>query len=290
MTITGVLLAAAGLSAGLAAWMNFEARRVTVRETDVELNRLPASFEGTRIFFISDIHRRLLDRRVVEQAAAGGRVDLVLIGGDLRERGVPLSRTRSNIKLLASLGPVYMVYGNHDYDDQARELEVLLREEGVRVLSNDSVVLEQRGGGRLRLAGVDDAKSGRDRLEMTLAPPVDSPGRIEQDCTILLAHDPIMIEKLMNRPELYVDLVLAGHTHGGQLVLPRIGPLYRSYTTLTYQGGWYELKVREAAGERRLRLFVSKGYGTSHLPLRLNAPAEAHVLILRQASRLYSDQ
>jgi uncharacterized protein len=282
MTITGVLLAAAGIGAALTAWMHAESRRAAVREMDVELDRLPASFEGTRIFFISDIHRRLVERRVIEQAAAGGRIDLVLIGGDLRERGVPLERTRNNIKLLASLGPVYMVYGNHDYDDNARELEVLLREEGVRILSNDSVVLEQRGGDRLRLAGVDDLKSGRDRLEMALAPPVDSPSRIEQDCTVLLAHDPVLFEKLANRPALHVDLVLAGHTHGGQLVLPVLGPLYRSYTTVTYTGGWYELKVRQAAGERRLRLFVSKGYGTSHLPLRLNAPAEVHVLTLRQ--------
>ncbi len=282
MTITGILLTAAGIGAAMTAWMHAEARRTAVREMDVELDRLPASFEGTRIFFISDIHRRLVERQVIDQAAAGGRFDLVLIGGDLRESGVPLERTRRNIKLLAALGPVYMVYGNHDYDDHARELEVLLHEEGVRILSNDSVMLEQTGGERLRLAGVDDAKSGRDRLEMALQPPVEYPGRLEEDCTILLAHDPILIEKLASRPSLHVDLVLAGHTHGGQLVLPILGPLYRSYTTVTYSGGWYEWKVRQTAGERRLRLFVSKGYGTSHLPLRLNAPAEVHVLTLRQ--------
>jgi len=280
MLIMGALIAAAGLTAGMAAFMHAEARRITVREEEIELDRLPASFRGTRIFFISDIHRRTLDDRLIGQATAGGPVDLVLIGGDLRERGVPLARTRSNVRLLSSLGPVYMVYGNHDYDDNARELEVLLREEGVRVLSNESVLLEQRGGGRLRLAGIDDSKSGRDRIEMALAPPIDAPMDAEQDCTVLLAHDPIMIEKVLKRTELRIDLVLAGHTHGGQLVLPGIGPMYRSYTTVTYTNGWFDFTVRETAGDRRLRLFVSRGYGTSHVPLRLNAPAEAHVFVL----------
>ena len=281
MPVMGALLAAAGLAAAAAALMHMEARRISVREEAIELDCLPASFRGTRIFFISDIHRRTLDNRLIEQAAAGGRIDLVLIGGDLREGGVPLARTRTNVRLLSALGPVYMVYGNHDYDDNARELEVLLREEGVRVLSNDSVLLEQRGGGRLRLAGIDDSKSGRDRVEMALAPPVDAPAAAEQNCTVLLAHDPIMIEKLVQRTDLRVDLVLAGHTHGGQLALPGLGPLYRSYTTVTYTSGWFDFPVQGRAGQRRLRLFVSRGYGTSHVPLRLNAPAEAHVFVLQ---------
>lgn len=249
---------------------------------EIALRRLPPAFDGTKLLFISDIHRRTIPDTVIEQCKEEGRVDLVLIGGDLRERNVPLDRCRDNVRKLASIGPVYMVYGNHDYDEDIRPFEVMLQEERVRLLVNEAVIMEQRDGSRIRLAGVDDPRTGRARLDSALS---DAPAD-EELFTLLLAHDPIILRKFM--PETAVDLVLTGHTHGGQIVLPWYGPLLKTVSVKSFCSGWYADSNEGTTGAASPRLFVSCGFGTSKIPMRLKAPAELHLFTLR--SRLYSDQ
>lgn len=278
MIFWGIGLFAAAVLGG---WMVREAFAERLHEEDIVLDRLPASFDGSRIFFISDVHRRIIKRSLIDRVKAAGGADLVLIGGDLRERGVPLARSRANIRLLAELGPVYMVFGNHDYDTGAREFDVMLQEERVTVLGNSSVTLEQRDGSVIRLAGIDDLSRDRHDLNAALARPEDGPASAEPSCTILLAHDPLLFEEMTPDQAKQIDLVLCGHTHGGQIVLPLIGPLIRGY--VYYLSGWCRLPEHTAAGDdHHPRLFVSNGYGTSHLPLRLSAPAQAHLFTLRR--------
>jgi len=269
--------AAAAACAALGVFMAREAFRVRLRREEVVLPRLPEAFDGFRVFFISDIHRRSVRPLIPLLAAEAGGADLVLIGGDLTERGVPAGRVRANVRLLAGIAPVYMVFGNHDYDEDVESLVELLREERVTLLRNDSRVIE-RGGRRIRLAGVDDLSAGRDDVRAALRGGV-RPGRLPS-CTILLAHDPLIVERMTAEDARRTDLILAGHTHGGQIVLPFIGPLARGH--LRYLRGWRNPPRRKTAGgSRSPRLFVSCGYGTSHLPLRLMAPAEAHLFTLR---------
>lgn len=277
MIIEGIGLAAAALLGG---YMAREAFAERLRPEEVVLPRLPSSFDGCRIFFISDIHRRKIGRRLVEQVSAAGGADLVLVGGDLRERGVPLERSRANVRMLAELGPVYMVYGNHDHDEGARAFDVMLQEERVTVLSNASTLLEMRDGGVLRLAGIDDISRDREDLAAALAPSEDGFAARPPACTILLAHDPLIVKRMTREQAEQMDLILCGHTHGGQIVLPLLGPLLRGYIRLLR--GWCSLPLDIITGDgARPRLFVSCGYGTSHLPLRLLAPAEAHLFTLR---------
>jgi predicted MPP superfamily phosphohydrolase len=270
-------------AAALLIWMATEAFRVRVRREEIAFARLPASFEGTRIFFISDLHRRTLPDGLIAEVEAAGGADVVLLGGDIREKGVPLKRTRSNMRKLLAIAPVYAVYGNHDFGD-SRELDVMLHEEGVHVLVNESVFLEQRDGSAIRLAGVDDPKYGKVDLERTFAFAPDThpaAGRSEELFTILLAHDPI-IARSRERLE-QADLILSGHTHGGQIVLPLCGPVYRSDSVNGFRRGWFDLDQHKTTGGRIPRLFVSCGFGTSQIPLRLGAPAESHLIILRSA-------
>lgn len=277
--IVWIAAAAAAACAGLGAAMVREAYRVRLRREEVALPRLPAAFDGFRILFISDVHRRTVRPLLGLLAGEGGGADLVLIGGDLTERGVPFSRVRENARLLAGIAPVFMVFGNHDYDEDAEALARLLREERVTLLRNESRVI-RRGVQSIRLAGVDDPSSGRDDVRAALR---GIPDR-QTSCTILLAHDPLIVERMTARDLYRTDLILAGHTHGGQIVLPLVGPLARGH--LRYLRGWRTPPRRtKTGGSDGPRLFVSCGYGTSHLPLRLMAPAEAHLFTLRSLRR-----
>jgi predicted MPP superfamily phosphohydrolase len=247
-------------------------------EQTVALPRLPFSFAGTRILFISDIHRRAIPEDIIIRCKAAGGADLVLIGGDLREKGVPLERSRDNIRKLASIAPIYMVYGNHDHDEDLRPFEVMLQEERVRLLVNESVVLEQKDGSQIRLAGVDDPRTGRDRLALALSEPEDGDSLF----TLLLAHDPLIAARM--KPDTPVDLILCGHTHGGQIVLPVLGPVFRTKSLKHYSRGWFKLTKRTSPDSVSPLLFVSCGFGTSKMPLRLLAPAEFHLITLHSGA------
>lgn len=264
------------------SWMAAEAFRVRVDREEVLLKRLPATFDGTRLFFISDIHRRSISDELIEAVKKEGGADLVLIGGDIREKGVPLERTRMNIRKLSQLAPVYAVYGNHDYDEDIRNLDVLLREEGVRVLMNESVYLEQKDGARIRLTGVDDPIRKRDNIRKATAFSNQTNYVSVQDneplCSILLAHEPSIADRLPEPEEF--DLILSGHTHGGQIVLPLIGPVFKVASIRPYLSGWFDIN-KKTTGDHCLRLFVSCGYGTSKIPVRFGVPPHSHLFILR---------
>jgi predicted MPP superfamily phosphohydrolase len=281
-----VWLAAAGAAAcaGLAGWMAREAFRVRLRREEVALPRLPGPFDGFRVLFISDIHRRSVRPLAALLKAQAETADLVLVGGDLTERGVPEERVRTNVRLLAGIAPVFAVFGNHDYDDDAEKLAALLEEEGCTLLRNESRAVE-RAGRKILVAGTDDPSTGRDDVRAALHSPSGRfhPGR-RQVFTILLAHDPLIVDRMTAEDMRMTDLILAGHTHGGQIVPPILGAAVRGH--FRYLRGWCKPPGRrKTGGAERPRLFVSCGYGTSHLPLRLSAPAEAHLFTLRRLRR-----
>ncbi|REE94244.1 putative MPP superfamily phosphohydrolase [Paenibacillus taihuensis] len=281
LTIVLIMLAAAAvivllLIVVLFVFLSYQYR---LDEQTAQLERLPASFDGTNFVFISDIHRRVIPEHLIEKCIAAGGADLVLIGGDLRERNVPMARIRSNIQKLTRIAPVYLVYGNHDYDDDMRELEVMLAEERVRLLVNESVVLEQRDGSRIRLTGVDDPRTKRDRLSLALSEPEDG----NELCTIVLAHAPILATRLPD--DAAIDLILAGHTHGGQIALPFMGPVLRRETDSPWLRGWFQFARKQTTGPRLTRLFVSCGFGTSGLPIRFMTPPELHRITLRRSGQ-----
>ncbi|MFC4808458.1 metallophosphoesterase [Paenibacillus sp. GCM10023250] len=249
--------------------------KLDVQEAAFE--RLPQAFDGTALLFISDVHRRVIPNRLIDAFLQAGGADLVLIGGDLREKKVPDARIRENLRRLSRIAPMYMVHGNHDYDEDIRPFEVLLEEERVRLLANESVVLEQKDGSRIRLAGVDDPRTDHERPDLALADMEDGRGNL---FTILLSHDPIIAKRL--KGDEYIDLVLSGHTHGGQVALPVIGPLWRGEGDSGYWRGWFEFD-RPSKGVPKMRLFVSCGFGTSRLPIRLLTEPQMHRLILRSS-------
>ncbi|MFX3624747.1 MAG: metallophosphoesterase [Ectobacillus sp.] len=232
-----------------------EAKRNTIVEHVLSFSEFPETFGEVRIFFISDIHKRRISHELAERVK--GRVDLVIIGGDLTEKGVPLSQAAENVRLLNEIGPVYFVWGNNDYETDYHELDALLLDHKVKILDNTRVIFESEEGEKFILLGVDDAGLKRDRLDLAL---LDCE---EDGFRVLVSHNPDIIHKFTEREQ--ISLVLSGHTHGGQIRLFQ----HRRFL----KGGLYQYS--------HTHLLVSNGYGTTLLPLRFRAPAQTHHITLK---------
>ncbi|MCM3720309.1 metallophosphoesterase [Fictibacillus phosphorivorans] len=235
----------------LLLYMYIEAHRNRVSLETVKIDKLPISFKDYKIFFISDIHRRTITNQLLEKAVGA---DIVIIGGDLLEKGVPMARVEHNIKMLSKIGPVYFVWGNNDYDEDVNLLTKTILSCGVTILDNTNISLH-RDKDVLDIAGVNDLSFKKDRLE-------DAIMDCRSSCRILISHNPDISRKITQDHQ--IRLVLSGHTHGGQI---RLGPL-----GIAKRGGWYD--------EGFYKLLVSNGFGATHLPLRLCAPCEAHLITL----------
>lgn len=219
----------------------------------IEFDSYPDSFDDFRVFFISDIHRRNISHKLIEKIP--GTVDVIIIGGDLVESGVPLERVSQNIKTLSDIAPIYFVFGNNDYEVGKENLEKLLNESGVILLNNTAVTLDSHTGEHIILLGVEDLSEKKDRLEHAL-------GDCSEGFKILVSHNPDIYDKISSEDQ--ISLILSGHTHGGQIRMLGLG-MYK-------KGRLHYLK--------KATMLISNGYGTTLIPLRLGAPAEAHYIQL----------
>jgi len=264
--LLGILVVAA---LALLAYGIFEAGWLRCRVLDVRVEGLPESLDGLRIAHLSDFHLGVPSRgRVATERAvawvAERRPDLVCITGDLvsHPRGVPLL-----VQLLRTLEQPYVVLGNHDVAvtrdpfSQAAELDGLQK---VAVLLRDEAVVVETGGRRIQIVGVDaQSYPGGTARPWELADP-------DADLRILLCHFPGIERQL---PAGVFDLVLAGHLHAGQIVLPYPG----GRVTLAHPGARFVSGVYPAAGGV---LHISPGTGTTFVPFRFFARPEVTELVL----------
>ena len=266
-----VLLSLVAAAAVLLVYAWFEAGWLRTRVLEVRIRGLPADLDGLRIVHLSDFHlgapfsrgRHATERSVVW--AAGRDADLVCVTGDLvsHPRGEPRLRL-----LLEQLRRPYVVLGNHDVAvtrdpfSRAAELEdlreaVLLRDESVTVVVR---------GVPVQIVGVDPVSYRAFTAEPARRADPAVPLRI------LLCHFPGICRRL--EPGAF-QLILAGHMHAGQIILPLPGrPLALAHPRAPELAGIYE----SAAGV----LHVSPGTGTSLLPLRFFARPEVTELVLRR--------
>jgi uncharacterized protein len=247
----------------------FEAGWVRLRELELPVRGLPGELDGVRIAHLSDFHLGVPSRgvRAVERAVdwvASREPDLVCITGDLlsRPRGEPRLR-----RLLERLGHPYVVLGNHDLalsrDPFSRPAGLGWLEHGT-LLSDSAVEVEVRGK-RVEIAGVDP------RSWLTKRP--SGFAASDADLRILLCHFPAALDRAAPRR---FDLILAGHLHAGQIVLPYgFGKLLLAHPSAPYAGGVYQ-----RAGTT---MHVSPGLGTTFVPLRFFARPEVTELVLRSA-------
>lgn len=265
-----VLLTAAAVAA--VAWGWFEAGWLRRRVLEVELSGIPAAFDGVRIAHLSDFHLGVPSRgeRAVREAVewvARREPDLVFVTGDLVSRRAGLPRL---LELLSELPTSIVVLGNHDFAASRDPFSEKIDENdldaiaGVTLLSDEAAEVELRGR-RVQVVGVDPRTyAARDAAPESLA-------NAEADLRILLCHFPGIAKRL---PHGAFHLVLAGHLHAGQIVLPLPGRKLR----LAHLG------ERDVEGLYRYGdtvLHVSPGLGTTFVPFRFFARPEVTELVVR---------
>ena len=271
-----LILVIAALVCGAAAYIAVTNSRFVTVEYSVASDRLPSEFDGFRVAQISDLHEKEWDG--LAQAVADAKPDAILITGDLVSRGegdVP----RSLVSSLAKIAPTYFSPGNHeaerkDYPELRDELSAL----GVNVLEDSFVTLE-RGEGSIRIAGIVDPVMGfvkddpehtfQKELDSSLCKTVDGDGAF----TVLMSHRP---EYVMYYDAHCVDVVFAGHAHGGGIRLPFIGAIWAPGQGFmpAYSGGVYESEYSAVV--------VSRGLWHSTEPFRVNCPYELVICTLTQ--------
>jgi predicted MPP superfamily phosphohydrolase len=240
-----------------------------ITETVIALRRLPATFDGLRIVHLTDIHHSLFTPlEEVERAvylANHLEPDLVALTGDYVTFSPayihPVARALG--KLRARHG-VYAVLGNHDFQVDAEEITRALRSHRIRVLRNSRRPL-RAAGETLWILGVDDLWWSSDDLPAALKA---VPAR---DAKILLCHNPLGIWQASRYS---IDLVLSGHTHGGQVRVPGFRHLYRSKLGERFVEGWNRLNGTQ--------IYVSRGIGKVIVPIRFDCPPEIACLRLRR--------
>lgn len=243
---------------GVIGYMYWKAHHDHLDRRVIELPQFPSTFGRITIFLISDIHRRNIRQETIMEIEE--KIDLVIIGGDLTEIGVPIQRVQENIQLLKKLNaPLYFIWGNNDFEVDELLLGETLRKHQVKVLANEKVSFESSQGEVIDLIGLDYPEVRDVDIESPL-----------QDCKgdfiILAIHDPALFETFPIHIQKRIDLFLSGHTHGGQIRIFGWG--------LRNKGG--EVRIGRSLG------FVSEGYGTSLLPLRLGTKAECHVISIQK--------
>jgi uncharacterized protein len=256
---SGVLAGASLGSYGYA----YERHRITLTRTVVPVAGLPAALGGLRIGLLSDIHYgRFMPREDVSMAAALLRAeqpDLVVLAGDFvtwadRASVAPCADALSPLHATAG---VFAVAGNHDPEPT---LNTVFESHGIQVLRDEHARVTIRGE-RVAIGGV--------RYWSTRTADLQRAFFRAEGFPILLAHDP---RRLTQASELGIPLVLSGHTHGGQVVVPGIGAPAAT-----------RFPVVAGLGRRgRTTVFVSRGLGTVMLPVRLNCPPEVAILRLER--------
>jgi hypothetical protein len=280
VTRRSFLLGAGVTAAGLA----FYSAEIAQHEIDVvprpiTISNLPTPFHGYRIAQLSDIH---LDEytepyflELIVQKVNSLAPDLVLLTGDFVTHGAFNFIAGSNAahrcaEIITNLtAPLrYAILGNHDVAVNSALVVQALSSKGTPVLVNQYLSIE-RNGARLWLCGVDDPATSHPNLDLAVPSKPDGP-------VILMAHEPDYADDVITHPRgQLVDLMLSGHSHGGQIRLPFLGPMVLPQMGEKYPEGHYQFN--------KMQLYVNRGIGTVGLPFRLNCPPEITLLTLQPA-------
>ncbi len=268
--LNGALSATAGIINGLTSGCAVRWRKPDVTQTEIDISSLRPNWDGAKIAIITDLH---IGRRVpvehlqrIAEITNDASPDIVALTGDY------ISDIRSAdqrfINALAAMNAPegkFAVLGNHDYYlHKTSRLTDALEAAGVIVLSNAGQMLLRDGQG-LYIAGVDDPwGSGPDLSAAVAGAPTHIP-------RILLCHNPDFAEKMPTST--WVDLILAGHTHGGQINLPILTRLALPTRYKRYVAGL-------VAGPN-CPVYVSRGLGVVGMPIRYNCPPEIAIITLR---------
>jgi uncharacterized protein len=259
LALSHALIRAVLVASGL-YWRGLRnAAKVALRHNRVTSPHLPQAFDGYTILQLSDLHVEMSEAAMqrVTALVGGTNYDLCILTGDYRAKTHgPYDATLAGMaKLRAALqGTIYAVLGNHDTICLVPGLEDM----GIKVLLNESEAIE-RGGEHIHLAGIDDAHFYRvDNIEKAAA------AIPHEEFSILISHTPEIYRQAAHAD---FNLLLSGHTHGGQICLPGGIPItLDSVLPRTMGSGPWQ--------HRGMIGYTSVGAGSSVVPVRFNCPPE----------------
>ncbi len=259
------LRAIAGNLSQFAKYALAEANSLSLEKIDIQLKRLPKRLDGFRLVHLSDIHHspftglEHISRTV--KIANSLNPDMVVLTGDYVSHETKYIEPVAEVlgKLDAEHG-IHACLGNHDHWTDAEMVTDSFRRSGINVLINEGIRFTAQGAG-FWLCGVDDYMVGKTDLRAALH------GSFPDEMKLLLAHNPVILRQAARFD---VDLILSGHTHGGQVKLrdedKRILP---------------QRKLKNGLHQRReTQIYITRGIGTVVLPIRYQCPPEISLIEL----------
>lgn len=242
---------------------------IKTTEITVESDKIPTAFSGLKIVQISDLHDATFGERQEKLAKKirNADPDLIFLTGDLIDSNrYDLENSLDIVRQIISLAPVYYVTGNHEIaTNDVDHIKNSLKNIGVIVLSNEETTIE-KDGEQLRIIGIEDPLSG-----VSVADALSTFEKVD-NYTLVLSHRPETFQDYVNSG---VDLVFAGHAHGGQFRIPGLGGLVAPGQGLLpkYTAGMYT--------ENETNMIVSRGLGNSVIPIRVFNTPEIIVVSLK---------
>ena len=254
----------------------FEPNNIQVEKINIEMANLPEAFGGVKIVHLTDLHSFGFDKREKMVLEMVGEIDpdFVFITGDFVDRKTKdIDSVQEFWQELGDQykGKIFGVLGNHEYKNENADsdsLEELLEKSGIVILDNENQKIFQDDE-YIYLVGVDDPDTGNDDLKKAAT------ATEENIPKILLAHSPDIVNDPDSLKEEKINLILAGHTHGGQIKIPFIRPFWvPTKNRGKYASGSFEI------GDTCL--YVNRGVGLSVFPIRFNCPPEITLIELNK--------
>ncbi len=247
---------------------------------EFHLQRWPERLNGFTVAVLSDFHYdpifsvhplraaiAMVNNLHPDLIALTGDFVTVSSIGDEAKGALAAEPCASLLRQMSAPHGLWAVMGNHDDATDPEHVTRALQAQNIQVLANQSQPIEQDGA-RFWLAGVNDVMNGAADLSKTMH------GVPASEAVILLAHEPDFADEAAKSP---IDLQLSGHSHGGQIRIPFLPPLYLPALAKKYVWGTYQVGP--------LMLHTSAGLGTIGVPMRLNCPPEITLLTLRPPAK-----
>lgn len=271
----GSFLAVLGVSSGGYVYANkIEPSLLDVQEQQMKHPLIPTAFNGLKIVQFSDTHLgfqyNLSQFKGLVNKINNLRPDIILFTGDLMDEPNKYTEINKLVGLLdklhAPLGK-YCIFGNHDHGGYGSDIyRNIMETTNFIVLMNEAKEIKLKDGSTIYLLGIDDAMLGKPNLPLAIK-------NVPRDSfKILLSHAPDLAESAAHYP---IHWQLSGHSHGGQVKLPFIGPLIIPPFAKNYPEGLYFI-----GDDQKFTLYVNRGIGTTRLPFRFMSKPELTIFTL----------
>lgn len=244
--------------------------KIKVENVDIYIKNLPEDFNNFTIAQISDLHKGetvetwLIEKTVKETNKL--KPDCIVITGDIANNIEELDKCLKILDKLKAQYGIYAVMGNWERSFGIQKVKTLFMQSKIKLLSNESVILKKKSAS-IYLVGLDDDGGIGNNINKTFNK-LDNK-RIK----ILLNHNPYIVANI-NKTDQQIDLILSGHTHGGQIIYPILGPVrVPKAFGLKFISGLYK--------HNNTQLYINRGIGVVHFPYRINCPPEITLINLK---------